>query len=156
SSSRTREGLSLARQRGVLTAAVTGSRTGPLAGLVDHVLHRPVRTVDGVDAAYGRVYLNLVEYVATLVALYRLGLALGRRTGRVSAEEEHAWLGRIEAAVSGIGDAARAVEPAVAALAAELRGADTVWVIGAGPNRGTADYAAAKFHEQLPWNGVAQ
>src|SRR5262249_59695526 len=74
----------------------------------------------------------------------------------VSAGEEHAWRGRLEAAVSGIGEAARAVEPAVEALAAELRGSDTVWVIGAGPNRGTADYAAAKFHEQLPWNGVAQ
>src|SRR5262249_42132988 len=58
-------------------------------------------------------------------------------------------------AVSGIGEAARAVEPAVEALAAELRGSDTVWVIGAGPNRGTADYAAAKFHEQLPWNRLA-
>ena len=155
-SSRTREGMSLARQRGALTAAVTGSRAGPLAGLVDHVLHRPVRPLDGVDAAYARVYLNLVEYVATLVALYGLGLALGRRAGRVSAEEEHSWLARLEAAAGGIGEAARAVEPAVEALAEELRGADTVWVIGAGPNRGTADYAAAKFHEQLPWNGIAQ
>src|SRR5262249_17869948 len=155
-SSRTREGMSLARQRGALTAAVTGSRSGPLAGLVEHVLHRPVRPFEGVDAAYGRVYLNLVEYVATLVAWSRLGLAVGRRGGCVSAGEEHAWRGRLEAAVSGIGEAARAVEPAVEALAAELRGSDTVWVIGAGPNRGTADYAAAKFHEQLPWNGVAQ
>src|SRR5262249_55418249 len=156
SSARTREGMSLARQRGALTAAVTGSRAGPLAGLVEHVLHRPVRPLGAVDATYGRVYLNLVEYVATLVALYGLGLALGRRAGRVSAEEERGWLARVEAAVSGIGEAARAVEPGVEALADELRGADTVWVIGAGPNRGTADYAAAKFHEQLPWNGVAQ
>src|SRR5262249_9406175 len=67
SSARTREGMSLARQRGALTAAVTGSPGGPLAGLVEHVLHRPVRPLEGVDATYGRAYLNLVEYVATLV-----------------------------------------------------------------------------------------
>jgi glutamine---fructose-6-phosphate transaminase (isomerizing) len=155
-SSRTRETVLLARERGGLTVGVTGSRAGPLVELADRVLHRPVRPLDGVDPDYARVYLNLVEYVATLVTLYVLGAALGRRAGRLSAEEEAGWIARLEAAVGAIGDGARAVEPAVAALADELRGADTVWVIGAGPNRGTAQYAAAKFHEQLPWNGIAQ
>jgi glucosamine--fructose-6-phosphate aminotransferase (isomerizing) len=155
-SSRTREAVLLARERGALTVGVTGSRTGPLAELADRVLHRPVRPLDGADPAYARVYLNLVEYVATLVTLYVLGLALGRRAGRLSAGEETAWTARLEAAVGAIGDGARAVEPAVAALAGELDGADTIWVIGAGPSRGTAQYAAAKFHEQLPWNGIAQ
>jgi len=155
-SSRTRETILLARERGVLTVGLTGSRGGPLARLAERVLHRPVRPLEGFDAGYGRVYLNMVEYLATVVTLYVLGLALGRRTGRLSMEEETAWVGRLESAVGAIGDAARAVEPAVATLAEELRGAETVWVIGAGPNRGTADYAAAKFHEQLPWNGIAQ
>jgi glucosamine--fructose-6-phosphate aminotransferase (isomerizing) len=156
-SSRTREAILMARERGALTVGVTGSRTGPLAALADRVLHRPVRPLDGAaDPAYSRVYLNLVEYVATLVTLYGLGLALGRRAGRLSAGEETAWLARLEAAVGAIGDGARAVEPAVAALAGELVGADTLWVLGAGPNRGTAQYAAAKLHEQLPCNGIAQ
>jgi glucosamine--fructose-6-phosphate aminotransferase (isomerizing) len=155
-SSRTREAVLLSRERAGLTVGVTGSATGPLAGLADRVLHRPVRPPDGPGPAHGRVYLHLVEYVATLVTLYALGLALGRRAGRLSDVEEAAWGARLDAAVSAIPDAARAVEPAVAALAGELHGADTVWVIGAGPNRGTAQYAAAKFHEQLPWNGVAQ
>jgi glutamine---fructose-6-phosphate transaminase (isomerizing) len=156
SSSRTRETVLLAKERGALTVGVTGSSTGPLAGLADRVLHRPVQPVEGLDLSYGRVLLNTVEYVATLVTLYLLGLALGQRAGRLSGDEEALWLARIEAVVSAIGDAARAVEPAVALLADELRGGDTIWVIGAGPNRGTADYAAAKFQEQLPWNGVAQ
>jgi glucosamine--fructose-6-phosphate aminotransferase (isomerizing) len=155
-SSRTREAILMARERGALTVAVTGSRTGPLAALADRVVHHPVRPLEGADPAYARVYLNLVEYVATLVTLYVLGLALGRRAGRVSEEEEVAWVARLEAAAGAVGDAARAVEPAVAALAGELGGADTIWVLGAGPNRGTAQYAAAKFHEQLPWNGIAQ
>jgi glucosamine--fructose-6-phosphate aminotransferase (isomerizing) len=155
-SSRTREAVLLSRERAGLTVGVTGSATGPLAGLADRVLHRPVRLPEGDGPAHARVYLHLVEYVATLVTLYELGLALGRRAGRLSVAEESAWGARLDAAASALPDAARAVEPAVLALAGELRGADTVWVIGAGPNRGTAQYAAAKFHEQLPWNGVAQ
>jgi glucosamine--fructose-6-phosphate aminotransferase (isomerizing) len=155
-SSRTREAVLLSRERAGLTVGVTGSATGPLAGLADRVLHRPVRPLDSADPAHARVYLHLVEYVATLVALYEVGLALGHRTGRLSDGETAEWSARLDAAVCAIPDAGRAVEPAVAALAEELRGADTVWVIGAGPNRGTAQYAAAKFHEQLPWNGVAQ
>jgi glutamine---fructose-6-phosphate transaminase (isomerizing) len=156
SSSRTREAVLLSRERAGLTVGVTGSQTGPLAELADRVLHRPVRPLEAAGPAYARVYLHLVEYVATLVTLYVLGLALGRRAGRLSVEEETAWVARLEATVGAIPEAAGAVEPAVTALADELRGADTIWVIGAGPNRGTAQYAAAKFHEQLPWNGVAQ
>jgi glucosamine--fructose-6-phosphate aminotransferase (isomerizing) len=46
------------------------------------------------------------------------------------------------------------IEPGVAALAEQLDGIDTIWTIGAGPSRGTAQYCAAKFHEQMPINGV--
>lgn len=156
SSSRTRETMLLARQRGNFTVAVTGSVTGPLASLVDVVLHRPVQPLDSVDAAYGRVYLNMVEYLAALFTLYGLGLEIGTRAGPPVAPDRAAWLDEIEAAIAGIGEVARAVEPAVERLAADLRGLDTIWVIGGGPSRGTADYAAAKFHEQLPLNGVSQ
>ncbi len=156
SSARTREAMRLSRQRGSLTVAVTGSRVGPLATLAERLVHRPVRPLEGLDPTCARVHLNMVEYVATLVTLDVLGLALGRRAGRLSVAEEAGWLARLDAAVGAIGEAAGAVEPAVAALAEELRDGDTVWVIGAGPNRGTAEYAAAKFHEQLPWNGIAQ
>jgi glucosamine--fructose-6-phosphate aminotransferase (isomerizing) len=148
--------LTLARERGALTVAVVGSRTGPLAGLAERVVHRPIGPLEGVDGSRARVYQNLVEYVATLATLYSLGLRMGVREGRLSGAAAEAWERRVDDAVAGIGDVAQAVEPLVAALAAELDGADTVWVIGGGPSRGTADYLAAKFHEQLPWNGIAQ
>ena len=156
SSTRTRESLVLARERGALTVAVLGSRSGPLAGVAERVLHRPVGVPEGVDASRARVYLNLIEYVATLVTLYRLGLELGVRRGRLAHADAVTWGDRLDAAVAAIGDVAREVEPSVAALAGDLDGADTIWVIGGGPNRGTADYLAAKFHEQLPWNGISQ
>ena len=155
-STRTRESLTLARERGALTVAVVGSRTGPLAGLAARVVHRPVGPLEAGDPSRGRVYLNMIEYVATLATLYELGLALGARHGRLTPAEVDGWHGHLDEAVQQMAEVARAVEPSVAALAAELDGADTVWVIGGGPSRGTADYLAAKFHEQLPWNGIAQ
>ena len=155
-SARTRESLTLARERGALTVAVVGSRSGPLAGLAERVLHRPVGAPEGLDGSRARVYLNLVEYVATLATLYDLGLGLGVRGGELARAEAAAWVDRLDAAIDAIGEVARQVEPAVAALAGELDGADTIWVIGGGPNRGTADYLAAKFHEQLPVNGISQ
>lgn len=155
-SSRTRESMLLARDRGSLTVAVTGSRTGALAALAAHVLHRPVCPVDVGEPAYGRVYLNLVEYVATLFALSQVGLELGRWAGRLTAGDRARDLAECEAAVAAIAGTARAAEPAAEALAAELVGLDTIWAIGAGPSRGTADYVAAKFHEQLPVNGIGQ
>ena len=155
-SARTRECLALARARGALTVAVVGSRSGPLAGLAERVLHRPVGTPEGLDGARGRVYLNLIEYVATLATLYGLGLELGVRESGLTRAEAAVWIGKLDDAIDAIGEVARQVEPAVATLAGELDGADTIWVIGGGPNRGTADYLAAKFHEQLPVNGVSQ
>ena len=47
------------------------------------------------------------------------------------------------------------IEPGIARLAEELDGIDTIWTIGSGPSRGTAQYCAAKFHEQMPINGIA-
>ena len=41
-------------------------------------------------------------------------------------------------------------------VAGELSGLDTIWIIGGGPSHGTARYCAAKFHEQLPWNGIPE
>ena len=155
-SARTRESLTLARERGALTVAVVGSRSGPLAGLAERVLHRPVGAPVGLDGSRARVYVNLIEYVATLATLYGLGLELGVRGGRLARAEASAWVDRLDAAIDSIGEVARQVEPAVATLAGELDGADTIWVIGGGPNRGTADYLAAKFHEQLPVNGISQ
>jgi glucosamine--fructose-6-phosphate aminotransferase (isomerizing) len=155
-STRTRETVILARERGALTVAVTGAAAGPLAGLVDVVLARPVRAPEGLDPSYGRVYLNWLEYLATLVTLALLGLALGEEARRLTSAERAAARAAIEHAVAGVGGVARAIEPAIEALARELGGVDTLWVVGGGPNRGTAEFSAAKLHEQVPVNGIPQ
>jgi glucosamine--fructose-6-phosphate aminotransferase (isomerizing) len=155
-SSRTRETMILARARGTPTIGVTGSREGPLASLVDLVIHRPVGRPERVAPGHRRVLLNMAEHLASLYVLYALGLTLGEARGSLPRVEAEAWRDRIQVALRAVPAAARAIEPVVADLARALAGLDTIWCIGAGPGRGTADYAAAKFHEQYPLNGVAQ
>jgi glucosamine--fructose-6-phosphate aminotransferase (isomerizing) len=154
SSSRARETVLLAKERGALTLGVTGSLTGALAQRADLIVHRPVSEEIGLAAHYGRCFLNLAEYLAVLYALYSVGLALGVDRGRITPAFQADQMARIEAAIEAQGSIAARVEPAMAALAAELGSQDTLWVLGAGPSRGTAQYCAAKFHEQMPINGI--
>jgi glucosamine--fructose-6-phosphate aminotransferase (isomerizing) len=154
SSSRARESVLLAKERGALTLGVTGSLTGALAKQADLIVHRPVGEEIGLPSHYERCFLNLAEYLAVLYALYSFGLALGVQRGRITAQFQAAQLARIEAAIESQGAIAARVEPAMMALAAELGDQDTIWALGAGPSRGTAQYCAAKFHEQMPINGI--
>jgi glutamine---fructose-6-phosphate transaminase (isomerizing) len=154
SSSRARETVLLAKDRGATTLGITGSLTGALARQADRVVHRPVNEVPDLPAYYGRCFLNLTEYLAVLYALYAFALALGVKHGRISAAVQAAQLAEIERAIAAQADIAARIEPGIIALAKELDGIDTIWAIGAGPSRGTAQYSAAKFHEQMPINGI--
>src|ERR1700730_11123784 len=154
SSSRARETVLLAKDRGALTLGVTGSLAGALAKQADLIVHRPVAEDIGLPAHYGRCFLNFAEYLAVLYALYSFGLALGVQRGRIDLKFQAKQLARIDTAIEAQAAIAARVEPAMAALAAELGDQDTIWAIGAGPSRGTAQYCAAKFHEQMPINGI--
>ena len=100
----------------------------------------------------------MAEYFATLRALYGLALRLGVVRGRLSPRGADELRAAIDGAVAAVPEVAANAEAHARALAERLhaRGTDTVWVLGAGPNRGTAEYCAAKFHEQVPLNGVPQ
>jgi glucosamine--fructose-6-phosphate aminotransferase (isomerizing) len=154
SSSRAREIVLLAKDRGAPTLAVTGSISGAFARQADRVVHRPVDEVPDLPAHYGRCLLNLTEYLAALYALYAFALALGVKHQRISAATETAQLAKIERAIMAHADIAARIEPGIMALAEKLDDIDTIWAIGAGPSRGTAQYSAAKFHEQMPINGI--
>jgi glucosamine--fructose-6-phosphate aminotransferase (isomerizing) len=155
SSSRARETVLLARDRGAMTIGVTGSLTGELARQADLVVHRPVAEDIGLPVYYGRCLLNFAEYLAVLYALYALALALGVRRGHLSAAEQSSQLARIEQAIEAQGEVAARIESTIVGLSAQLDGLDTIWAIGAGPSQGTARYSAAKFHEQMPINGIS-
>ena len=157
-SSRTREAVALTRDRGIPVLGVTGSIEGPLAAMVDRVVHRPVRSTGFDLSGHGRAIVHLAEYFATLRALYGLALALGLARGRLGPREADEIRAAIDGAFAVVPEVAARSEASARALAERLhaRGTDTVWVLGAGPNRGTAEYCAAKFHEQVPLNGVPQ
>jgi glucosamine--fructose-6-phosphate aminotransferase (isomerizing) len=155
SSSRAREVVQLATDRGVMTLGVTGSLTGELARNAARVIHRPIREEIGLPPYYGRCLCNFAEYLAVLYALYCLALALGVRRGYISAEFRLLQLARIEAAIAAQGAIAARIEPAMMKLCQELGDIDTLWTIGSGPSQGTARYCAAKYHEQMPINGVS-
>jgi glutamine---fructose-6-phosphate transaminase (isomerizing) len=156
SSSRAREVVLLAKDRGAPTLGVTGSLSGALARQADLVVHRPVIEDIGLPSHYGRCLLNFAEYMAVLYALYALALAIGVRNGHITTAPQAEQLKRIEQAIEAQGAIAKRVEPALAALSEQLGDIDTIWAIGAGPSQGTAQYSAAKFHEQMPINGIAR
>ena len=157
-SSRTREAVALTRDRGIPVLGVTGSLDGPLAAMVDRTLHRPVRSAGFDLRGHRRAIVHMAEYFATLRALYGLALRLGVARGRLATGEADALRAAVDRAIAAVPEVADATEADARALAERLhdRGTDTVWVLGAGPNRGTAEYCAAKFHEQVPLNGVPQ
>ena len=157
-SSRTREAVALTRARGIPVLGVTGSLDGPLAAMVDCTVHRPVHSAGFDTSGHRRAIVHMAEYFATLRALFGLALRLGLARGRLAPRNADELRATIDRAVAAVPDVAAATEADARALAERLhaRGTDTVWVLGAGPNRGTAEYCAAKFHEQVPLNGVPQ
>jgi len=154
SSSRAREAVLLAKSRGCPTLGITGSLTGPLAQQADRIIHRPVVEQFDVPPEYGRCFLNMAEWVAVLYALYVFGLELGVKRGHIDRATADAHLKTLEWSIGEFGGISARIEPGIAALAEQLDGIDTIWAIGAGPGRGTAQYCAAKFHEQMPINGI--
>jgi glucosamine--fructose-6-phosphate aminotransferase (isomerizing) len=154
SSSRAREAVLLAKSRGCPTLGITGSLTGPLARQADRIIHRPVVEQLDISPDYGRCFLNMTEWVAVLYALYVFGLELGVKRGHIDRATAAVELAAIERSIAQIPAISAAIEPDIIALAEQLDGIDTIWTIGAGPSRGTAQYCAAKYHEQMPINGI--
>jgi len=156
SAARTRETVSLAKSRGILTVGVTGSESGPLAAAADTYIYRPVEDLPEINDTNRGIFMNMNEFMVTLYSLYYIGLHIGVTNHTLSQTTADDILSECEAAILSVSDLAVAHEPETAKLAAELKDLDTIWIIGAGPNHGTARYCAAKFHEQLPWNGIPE
>ncbi|OSP54713.1 SIS domain-containing protein [Pseudoruegeria sp. SK021] len=156
SSSRARECVALAKSRGLATLGITGTMEGRLAKSADAVVHRPVGDIADIPEAYGRCFLNFAEYVAVLQALYNFGIALGVARGHLSSDTAQALRADLTRSIDCLPQAAMAIDEQARDVAQKILGAHTVFSLGAGPSRGTAAYSAAKFHEQMPINGVHQ
>ena len=156
SAARTRETVGLAREKQVLSVGLTGSATGPLAAAADVLLLRQVGELTEIDPHSRGIFLNMVEFLAALYSVYYAGLQLGVAGGALTATAADHLLKDCRAAILAIGEVAGAIEEQTRILAAEVAALDTIWILGAGPSFATARYCAAKFHEQLPWNGIPE
>jgi fructoselysine-6-phosphate deglycase len=89
------------------------------------------------------------------VQLAILGLALLRATGDVSDAEYDAHMRALEALPTALVDAVREAEPLNARIAADLKDAPIIYVLGGGPNWGTAYCLAMCFLQEMQWKDAA-
>ena len=84
-----------------------------------------------------------------------LGLAILRETGELSAVEHAAFVRTLEALPEALLDAVREAEPLNARIAAALKDAPVIYVIGAGPNHGTAYCLSMCYLQEMQWKHAA-
>jgi len=84
-----------------------------------------------------------------------LGLALLRESGDMDAGEYEAHMRALEALPNALLDAVREAEPLNERIARELKDAPVIYVIGAGPNHGTAYCLAMCYLQEMQWRDAA-
>lgn len=129
-----------ARERGAIVAAVTRRADSPLAQAVDRAW--AYEDDEGVG--------DPKEFQLAI-----LGLALLREAGDLDAAEYDGHLRALEALPTALLDACRETEDLNAEIARELKDAPVIYVIGAGPNRGTAYGLAMCYLQEMQWKHAA-
>jgi fructoselysine-6-P-deglycase FrlB-like protein len=89
------------------------------------------------------------------IQLAQLGLALLRETGAMPDEEYAAHVRTLEALPEALLAAVRGAEPLNASIAAALKDEPIIYVIGAGPNHGTAYCLAMCYLQEMQWKHAA-
>ncbi len=134
------EAAKFAKQRGATVAAVTRYADTPLSQAADVAWSYDDET--GVGDPKG-------------IQLALLGLALLRESGDMDAAEHEAHIRTLEALPTALLDACRETEELNATIARELRDASIIYVIGAGPNHGTAYCLAMCYLQEMQWKDAA-
>lgn len=145
---RTIEAVSLARQQGALTVAVTGtpsSRIARTAGKVLSLEIPPFLHAPGVRS-----------YMASLVGLYLLAIYLGEVKALYSEEEAKSLRNELLAAADIMEATIEAIDWPTAQLAQEAKDEHNLVFVGAGPNYGTALFSAAKVIEAAGRHAMGQ
>lgn len=154
---RTVEGASLARRHGARTIAITAAAGSSLAAAVDGVVltRTPPNIKQGIDKVV--VTPGTLTYLGSLVALYTLAFALGTQGGAVAADEIAAGRRELARTAEIVRQTIPAVTPLIDAYAggAGAREARGFYVLGGGPNYGTAHVAMAKLIEAVRSPAVA-
>ncbi|MEO8470267.1 MAG: SIS domain-containing protein [Chloroflexota bacterium] len=129
-----------AREHGAVVASVTKNAGSPLAGASD------VAWTYEDDEGVG-------DPKAIQLAL--LGLALLKETGDMGPDEYAAHVRTLEALPEALLAAVNGAEALNASIAAALSDAPVIYVIGAGPNHGTAYCLAMCYLQEMQWKHAA-
>lgn len=145
---RTVESLKFARQAGLRAVGVTYNLDSRLAANADSVFNYDYR-----DVGFGP---GTMSYLASVLSLLALGLRVGRLNGRLSDADVSAALDTITGLAPVLRDTIAASEEPAKQLAAQITDSTPVFVLGGGPNYGTALFTMAKMIESARHNTVAQ
>lgn len=161
--SRTIETLLRSRKHGGRTVAITGSEGSALAKAADATLLQTVpdmvreeNSPFSAGVPYGAGSLGLGNYVASLTTLYLAALRLGELRGKLTAEIRDGLQQELIRVSDTLEATALANAPIARQLADRFWNLDTFFILGAGPNYGTAQFAAAKLFEQPHLKGIPQ
>lgn len=152
--SRTIEALRLSRHKQVTTAAITGSRTTPLAKEAAIVIETAVPPLP--DELKGVIVPGARSYFASQLALYLLAIHLGQNSGRLTSQQAANLRAELAAAAPAIAQTVANGHNLARQLAQEWHSADHLVFCGAGPNFGTAMFGAAKILEATGETAVPQ
>jgi glutamine---fructose-6-phosphate transaminase (isomerizing) len=136
---RTVEAATRARTRGLVAVGVTYDGESRLAEATEPTI---VYRYEDPGFAPGTI-----SYVASLTALYVLGLRAGELAGRLGARDVEECLGRIEAQAETVARTIELARPVAERLGSETPLDAKIDVLGGGPSFGTAFFGRAKLIE---------
>lgn len=142
------EALKFARGAGLKTLAITYNSGSRLAAEGDSLVAYDYR-----DVGFGP---GTMSYLASILSLLSVAIRVAEIAGRLDANGVAAQLERITSLSGVLEDTISASEEPARALAAILTDETPVFVIGGGPNYGTAMFTMAKMIESARHNTVAQ
>lgn len=146
--SRSVEALKFARQAGLKTLAITYNPGSRLAQNADAVLNYDYR-----DVGFGP---GTMSYVASVLSLLAVGIRVAELTGRLDQDGVVEQLSRISDLAPVLKSTIDASDEPALQLARTLTDQTPVYVLGGGPNYGTALFTMAKMIESARHNTVAQ
>ena len=134
----TSDALSLARQNGAATLAITAVPDTKITGIADDTILTGGRV---------NVIVQTENYVQSLITLYLLALSFAEKENRLDKEVEDHWHNQIRTAREITHEFLDIQQPKIINLVNEYKYLNNIFILGNGPNAGTAEEAALKVIE---------
>jgi glucosamine--fructose-6-phosphate aminotransferase (isomerizing) len=134
----TSDALSLARKNGAATLAITAVPDTKITGIADDTFITGGRVT---------VIVQTENYVLSLISLYLLALSLAEKENRLDKEIKKHWHNQIRTAREITHEFLDIQQPKIGILVDEYKSLNNIFILGNGPNAGTAEEAALKVIE---------